>query len=61
MSDETRAAIENYEYRRSREFCMDFLQSRQFYTLCTYSEVRTLLIVLGKDHTLFNFQNLFYQ
>jgi hypothetical protein len=60
MRGETRDAIQSYEHPHSREFCIDFLKSRQFYTLCTYIEVHTLLIVLGKDRTLSNFQNLFY-
>jgi hypothetical protein len=61
MSAEDRAAIESYEHVHSRDFCVEFLQREQFYTLCTYIEVHTLLIVLGKDRTLSNFQNLFYQ
>ena len=60
MSAEDRAAIESYEHVHSREFCVEFLQRKQFYTFCTYIEVHTLLIVLGKDRTLSNFQNLFY-
>tara|TARA_R110000868_G_scaffold33843_2_gene122547 strand:- start:452 stop:667 length:216 start_codon:yes stop_codon:yes gene_type:complete len=60
MSAEDRAAIESYEHPHSREFCVEFLQRKQFYTLCTYIEVHTMLIVLGKDRTLSNFQNLFY-
>ncbi len=59
MSDETRAAIESYEHTHSREFCIEFLKSRQFYTLCTYIEVHTLLIVMNQERTLYNFQNLF--
>ena len=60
MSAEDRAAIESYEHTHSRDFCIDFLKTRQFYTLCTYIEVHTMLIVLGKDRTLSNFQNLFH-
>jgi hypothetical protein len=60
MSDETRTAIESYEHPHSREFCVEFLTRKHFYTLCTFDEVQTLLVVLGKDRTLSNFQNLFY-
>jgi len=59
MSDETRAAIESYEHPRSREFCVEFLTRKHFYTLCTFDEIQTLLVVLGKDRTLSNFQDLF--
>jgi hypothetical protein len=60
MSDETRATIESYELPHSREFCIEFLTRKHFYTLCTFDEVQTLLIVLNKERTLSNFQNLFY-
>jgi hypothetical protein len=60
ISAEDRAAIESYEHTYSRNFCIDFLRREQFYTLCTYIEVHTLLIVLDKKRTLSNFQNLFY-
>jgi cephalosporin hydroxylase len=59
MSDETRAAIESYEHPHSREFCIDFLKSKQFYTQCTFDQIQTLLIVLHKERTLSNFQDLF--
>ena len=59
MSDETRAAIESYELPHSREFCIEFLTRKHFYTLCTFDEIQTLLIVLNKERTLSNFQNLF--
>ena len=59
MSDETRAAIDSYEQPHSRDFCIDFLKSRQFFTQCTYLEIHSLMIVLNKEHTLSNFQNLF--
>ena len=60
MSDETRAAIESYEHPRSREFCVEFLTTNYFYTQCTFDEIQTLLIVLHKERTLSNFQDLFY-
>jgi len=60
MSDETRAAIESYEYPHSREFCIEFLTTNYFYTQCTFNQIQMLLIVLGKDRTLSNFLNLFY-
>jgi hypothetical protein len=60
MSDETRATIESYEHPHSREFCVEFLTRKHFYTLCTFDEIQTLLVVLSKDRTLSNFQNLFY-
>ena len=59
MSDETRAAIESYELPHSREFCVEFLTRKHFYILCTFDEIQTLLIVLNKERTLSNFQNLF--
>ena len=59
MSAETRASIESYEHPRSREFCVEFLTRKHFYTLCTFDEIQTLLVVLSKDRTLSNFQNLF--
>ena len=59
MSDETGAAIESYEHPRSREFCVEFLTRKHFYTLCTFDEIQTLLVALGKDRTLSNFLNLF--
>ena len=59
MSDETRAAIESYEHTHSRDYCFEFLTNYYFYTQCTFTEIQTLLIVLGKDRTLSNFQNLF--
>ena len=59
MSDETRAAIESYEFTHSREFCIEFLTTNYFYTQCTFIEIQTLLIVLHKERTLSNFQNLF--
>ena len=59
MSDETRAAIESYELPHSREFCVEFLTRKHFYTLCTFDEIQTLLIVLNKERTLSNFLNLF--
>ena len=59
MSDETHAAIESYEFYHSREFCIEFLTRKHFYTLCTFDEIQTLLIVLNKERTLSNFQNLF--
>ena len=60
MSAENRAAIESYEHPHSREFCIEFLTRKHFYTLCTFDEIQTLLIVLDKDRTLSNFQNLFH-
>jgi len=60
MSAETRTAIESYELPHSREFCIEFLTTNYFYTQCTFNEIQMLLIVLGKDRTLSNFQNLFY-
>ena len=59
MSDETRAAIESYEPAYSREFCIEFLTRERFYTQCTFDQIQTLLIVLQKERTLSNFQNLF--
>ncbi len=59
MSAETRAAIESYEHPHSREFCVEFLTRKHFYTLCTFDEIQTLLIVLNQERTLSNFQNLF--
>ena len=59
MSDETRAAIESYELPHSREFCVEFLTRKHFYTLCTFDEIQMLLIVLNQERTLSNFQNLF--
>ena len=59
MSDETRDAIESYELPHSREFCIEFLTTNYFYTQCTFNEIQMLLIVLGKDRSLSNFQNLF--
>jgi len=59
MSDETRAAIESYELTHSREFCIEFLTRERFYTQCTFGQIQTLLIVLNKERTLSNFQNLF--
>jgi len=59
MSDETRATIESYEHPNSREFCIDFLKSKQFYTQCTFDQIQTLLIVLHKERTMSNFQDLF--
>ena len=59
MSAETRASIESYEHPRSREFCVEFLTTNYFYTQCTFNEIQMLLIVLGKERTLSNFQNLF--
>ena len=59
MSDETRASIESYEHPRSREFCVEFLTTNYFYTQCTFNEIQMLLIVLGKERTLSNFQDLF--
>ena len=59
MSDETRVAIESYEYPNSREFCIDFLTTNYFYTQCTFNEIQMLLIVLGKERSLSNFLNLF--
>ena len=59
MNDETRAAIESYEFTHSREFFVEFLTRKHFYTLCTFDEIQTLLIVLNKERTLSNFQNLF--
>ena len=61
MSDETRAAIESYELPHSRESCIKFLTTNYFYTQCTFNEIQTLLIVLEKERTLSNFQNLFYE
>jgi hypothetical protein len=60
MSDETRAAIESYELPHSREFCIEFLTTNYFYTQCTFNQIQMLLIVLNKERTLSNFQNLFY-
>ena len=59
MSDQTRAAIESYELPHSREFCIEFLKTNYFYTQCTFNEIQMLLIVLQKERTLSNFQNLF--
>ena len=59
MSGETRAAIESYEHPHSREFCIEFLTRERFYTQCTFDQIQTLLIVLDKERTLSNFQNLF--
>ena len=59
MSDQTREAIESYELTHSREYCIEFLTTNYFYTQCTFNEIQTLLIVLDKDRTLSNFQNLF--
>jgi len=59
MSDETRAAIESYEFYHSREFCIEFLTTNYFYTQCTFNEIQMLLIVLNKERTLSNFLNLF--
>ena len=59
MSDETRAAIESYELPHSREFCIEFLKKEYFITQCTFNQVQMLLIVLNKERTLSNFQNLF--
>ena len=61
MSDETRAAIESYELPHSREFCIAFLTTNYLYTQCTFNEIQMLLMVLDKDRTLINFQNLFYE
>ena len=61
MSDETRAAIESYELPHSREFCVEFLARKHFYTFCTFDEIQMLLMVLDKERTLINFQNLFYE
>lgn len=61
MSDETRAAIESYELPQSREFCIEFLTTNYFFTQCTFNQIQTLLIVLQKERTLSNFQNLFYE
>ena len=60
MSAENRAAIESYEHPHARDFCIAFLKIRQFYMTCTFDEIITLLVVLGKERTLSNFQNLFY-
>jgi hypothetical protein len=60
MSAEDRAAIESYEHVHSRDFCIDFLKSRQFYMKCTFDEIITLLLALNKEFTLYEFQNLFY-
>ena len=59
MSDQTRAAIESYEPAFISEFCIEFLTKERFYTLCTFDQIQTLLIVLNKERTLSNFQNLF--
>ena len=59
MSDETRAAIESCELTHIREFCIEFLKTNYFYTQCTFNEIQMLLIVLEKERTLSNFQNLF--
>ena len=59
MSAETRASIESYELPHSREFCIEFLTTNYFYTQCTFNEIQMLLIVLGKERTLSNFQSLF--
>ena len=59
MSAEDRAAIESYELPHSREFCIEFLTRRQFYTLCTFDEIQMLLVVMDKECTLSNFKNLF--
>ena len=59
MSDETRAAIESYEFYHSREFSIEFLTTNYFYTQCTFNEIQMLLIVLNKERTLSNFLNLF--
>jgi hypothetical protein len=61
MSDETRAAIESYELTHSREFCIAFLTTNYFYTQCTFNQIQMLLMVLDKERTLINFQNLFYE